>query len=206
MDGGGDGVVPIIIHLIIIHLIIIHLILPGIRSGLRRPFILSARILNPLLRHRATGITAVIRKVIILMSRVVLKGGSRLLPSHPINHPANRSRFPKKMRRLSILLALCSFGACTSVPSGPGVMVLPGSGKSFDEFRGDNLGCRRYAGEQAGLGSFTEPSEIRQQRYDTAYAQCMYLKGHRVPFAGQIMDSATSGGGQTPGMPPPGFP
>src|SRR5258708_14192392 len=36
------------------------------------------------------------------------------------------------------------------MPSGPGVMVLPGSGKSFDQFRFDDYECRQYASSQIG--------------------------------------------------------
>ena len=128
--GVGMGMAPIIIHLIIIHPRIIHLILTDIRSGLRRRFMFSARILNPLPRHRATGITAVTLRVIILPSRNVLKGGSRLFPSHP----TNRFLIPTKMRRLFALLALCSLSACVSIPTGPSVLVLPGSGRALMNF------------------------------------------------------------------------
>lgn len=40
--------------------------------------------------------------------------------------------------------------ACTTMPSGPSVMVLPGSGKSFDQFRADDMACRSYALESVG--------------------------------------------------------
>ncbi|WP_090828224.1 YMGG-like glycine zipper-containing protein [Nitrosovibrio tenuis] len=54
----------------------------------------------------------------------------------------------RKMFRLSTLLAALSLGACVSIPSGPSVMVLPGSGKNFDQFRVDDLSCKQYATEQ----------------------------------------------------------
>jgi len=44
--------------------------------------------------------------------------------------------------------ALLLLGACTTMPSGPGVMVLPGSGKNFDQFRADDMECRQYASNQ----------------------------------------------------------
>ncbi|MFH1603039.1 MAG: YMGG-like glycine zipper-containing protein, partial [Pseudomonadota bacterium] len=40
--------------------------------------------------------------------------------------------------------------ACASVPSGPGVLVLPGTGKNFDQFRADDADCRQYANLQVG--------------------------------------------------------
>jgi hypothetical protein len=48
------------------------------------------------------------------------------------------------------LLGLLLLGACTSMPSGPSVMVLPGTGKNFDQFRGDDMVCRQFAQEQLG--------------------------------------------------------
>lgn len=53
------------------------------------------------------------------------------------------SRFP-------LLLTLLALGACTTIPSGPGVMTLPGTGKSFDQFRADDYECRQYASAQVG--------------------------------------------------------
>jgi hypothetical protein len=41
-------------------------------------------------------------------------------------------------------------GACASVPSGPSVLVLPGSNKSFEQFRADEQDCRQYASSQLG--------------------------------------------------------
>jgi outer membrane lipoprotein SlyB len=52
----------------------------------------------------------------------------------------------KKAFLLSVLL----LAGCASAPSGPGVLVLPGSSKSFDQFRADESDCRQYAGAQPG--------------------------------------------------------
>jgi len=52
--------------------------------------------------------------------------------------------------RLGSALAFSLLGACTTLPSGPGVMVLPGSGKSFDQFRADDFDCRQFASSQVG--------------------------------------------------------
>jgi len=41
-------------------------------------------------------------------------------------------------------------GACASMPSGPSVLVLPGSTKSFEQFRVDDQDCRQFAGAQLG--------------------------------------------------------
>lgn len=40
--------------------------------------------------------------------------------------------------------------ACATVPSGPGILVLPGSTKSFEAFRADDGVCRQFANEQIG--------------------------------------------------------
>jgi hypothetical protein len=47
---------------------------------------------------------------------------------------------------LTILL-----GACSSLPIGPDVMVLPGAGKPFDQFQVDDIVCRQYAQQQIGM-------------------------------------------------------
>jgi hypothetical protein len=41
--------------------------------------------------------------------------------------------------------------ACTTMPIGPNVMVLPGAGKPFDQFQVDDVLCRNYAQGQIGM-------------------------------------------------------
>jgi hypothetical protein len=41
--------------------------------------------------------------------------------------------------------------ACTTVPTGPSVMVLPGTGKPFDQFQADDAACRQFALQSAGI-------------------------------------------------------
>lgn len=55
-----------------------------------------------------------------------------------------------KIVRYSPLLAVLLLSACATLPNGPGVMALPGTGKSFDEFRANDAECRQYAGSQLG--------------------------------------------------------
>src|SRR2546425_7784330 len=43
-----------------------------------------------------------------------------------------------------------SLGACATVPLGRSVMVLPGTGKSFDQFQADDAVCRQWASQQTG--------------------------------------------------------
>jgi hypothetical protein len=40
--------------------------------------------------------------------------------------------------------------ACASVPTGPSVMVLPGTGKNFEQFQVDDAVCRQWAAQQTG--------------------------------------------------------
>lgn len=143
----------------------------------------------------------------------------------------------------SLLIATLYIAGCASLPEGPNVTVLPGSGKTFDHFRQDDAVCRDYArsriggkspqlvssestqqsavvgtvlgtaagaviggehgagvgaatglifGSLAGLDSGLYAGNKQQQRYDGAYIQCMYAKGHRVPVTGQLTSSHSS--------------
>lgn len=48
------------------------------------------------------------------------------------------------------LPALLLLAGCASVPTAPNVMALPGTGRTFDEFRADDGYCRNYAYQQIG--------------------------------------------------------
>lgn len=52
--------------------------------------------------------------------------------------------------KLLIWLAPALLLGCAVMPSGPSALVLPGSGKSFDQFRTDDFSCRNYAQGQLG--------------------------------------------------------
>lgn len=54
------------------------------------------------------------------------------------------------MWRFSPLFSLLLLGACVALPTGPSVMVLPGTNKSFDQFRADDYECRQFAQSQVG--------------------------------------------------------
>ena len=54
------------------------------------------------------------------------------------------------LRSGSIALGVMLLTACASVPNGPSSMALPGSGKSFDQFRYDDGACRQFANDQIG--------------------------------------------------------
>ena len=65
------------------------------------------------------------------------------------------------MRTLPGILALALLMVgCTTMPTGPSVMVLPGSGKNFDQFRADDMACRNYA--LASVGGKT-PGQVAEQ-------------------------------------------
>jgi hypothetical protein len=130
------------------------------------------------------------------------------------------------------LAALAALGGCAAFPTGPSALALPGTGKTFEQFRMDDGDCRRYAFQQIGgmtAEKAQEESAVRsavigtaigavagavigghdgaavgagtgllfgsaagadagrssaygsQRRYDNAYIQCMYARGHKVP-------------------------
>src|SRR5205814_1727839 len=60
-----------------------------------------------------------------------------------------RSRTMKLIFSSAAAVALLA-GCATPPPSGPSVMVLPGSTKSFDQFRFDDNECRQFASSQIG--------------------------------------------------------
>jgi hypothetical protein len=144
--------------------------------------------------------------------------------------------------------------ACTTIPVGPSVMALPGTGKHFEQFRADDIDCRNYANAQiggsdasraaddaalksaavgtvvgaaagaavggssgAGVGAGTGlvvgtaagagygqySGYETQRRYDIAYVQCMYAKGHKVPVHGSMMQSPANQAQQPAVYPPP---
>ena len=144
--------------------------------------------------------------------------------------------------------------ACATVPSGPSVLVLPGSAKSFDQFRADDLECRQYAdyqvngstpdragadagaksaavgtavgavaggllggrdgvaagagaglaiGALAGTGAAQGSQMSAQRRYDFAFQQCMYAKGHKVPVEGYALPQRDARRAAIPPPPPP---
>jgi hypothetical protein len=149
---------------------------------------------------------------------------------------------------------------CVTVPSGPSVTVLPGTGRPFDQFQADDASCRQFAAQQsgvstnqagadnvvagAGIGTLlgaaagaaigaiagspatgaavgagfgllggsavgagnAQTAQVSvQRRYDAAYLQCMYAKGHQVPVARGSQRPYTQSSAVTPpaGSPPP---
>jgi hypothetical protein len=158
----------------------------------------------------------------------------------------------------TVILAITG---CASMPNGPSVMVLPGTGLSFEQFRNDDAICQQYAsfqvggttanqasmksgatsavvgtalgaaagaaigggsgaaigagsglvgGSIVGTGAASSSMYEVQQRYDIAYIQCMYAKGHQVPvsgqFSGAIPPLRTPTASSHIPRPPPGLP
>src|SRR5207245_2268667 len=58
--------------------------------------------------------------------------------------------------------AVLLLSACATIPTGPTVMVLPGNGKSFEQFQGDDVICRQWALQQTGTttGSASTASAV----------------------------------------------
>ncbi len=82
------------------------------------------------------------------------------------------------------LVPMLVLGGCASAPSGPSVMVLPGPGKTLEQFQTDDAFCRQWAAEQAAKTTSSDMyGSVVQWRYDMPYQQCMYSKGHQIPGA-----------------------
>jgi len=168
----------------------------------------------------------------------------------------------RRLLMLSLVVLMAALSACATYPTGPSVMSLPGTGKSFEQFRIDDAVCRQFAFEQVGgvtgqqaaqnaavtsaavgtvmgaaagaaigsasgdmgagaaigagsglilgsaagsgyaAGSYYEA----QHRYDTAYMQCMYAKGNRIPVYGRFTEPAPSAPSSWDSGPPADYP
>jgi hypothetical protein len=76
-----------------------------------------------------------------------------------------------KPMRLLIAAAPLALAACAVMPSGPSMLVLPGTGKNFEQFRSDDLECRQFATAQAGGSTPNQAAEdagIRSAALGTA--------------------------------------
>lgn len=75
------------------------------------------------------------------------------------------------LKTSALVAGVLALAACTTVPTGPSQLVLPGSGKSFDQFRADDMDCRQYAQYQMGgetAGSNAVDSGVRSAAVGTA--------------------------------------
>ncbi len=57
------------------------------------------------------------------------------------------------------ILAGVSLVACVRIPTGPNVMALPGTGKSFEQFIADDALCREWAARRIGVAAEQAPAE-----------------------------------------------
>jgi hypothetical protein len=91
------------------------------------------------------------------------------------------------MRIVLALAAVPLLAACVSMPSGPSVMVLPGTGMSFDQFRADDMNCRQFASNQVGNtpDGAAESSGVKSAVIGTAIgaAAGALIGGHGNPAA-----------------------
>ena len=90
---------------------------------------------------------------------------------------------------LTLVGVTTMLGGCATMPSGPAVPVMPGTGKSFDAFQQDAAMCQQYA--QAVLGGGAAPQAINDRAAGGAVA------GSALGAAtGAIIGSASNQGGQ----------
>jgi len=100
------------------------------------------------------------------------------------------------MKRWLVACALLAAAGCGHVPTGPAVLVLPGSGKTAEQFQVDDAACRQLASQEVER---TEGGQVpAQRRYDMAYMQCMHAKGNQLP---QATPRTTSSPPAPPGTP-----
>jgi hypothetical protein len=65
------------------------------------------------------------------------------------SHAVNPNR-PTRRRALAAAALPAAIAGCAVIPEGPSTMALPGSGRSFAQFRTDDEACRRFATERIG--------------------------------------------------------
>ncbi len=92
------------------------------------------------------------------MLKNVRAAGARLIRYRPNKEKLNMK--PKKCFTVAGITALLS--GCATLPNGPSVMVLPGTGMSFAQFRQDDYFCRQYAYGQVG-GTSANQAAINSQ-------------------------------------------
>jgi len=57
----------------------------------------------------------------------------------------------KRTGRTILSLALLVLSGCATLPTGPSVRVLPGQGKTFEQFQADDAVCRQWADQSIGI-------------------------------------------------------
>jgi hypothetical protein len=93
--------------------------------------------------------------------------------------------------RLSLILRLdCNLNSEAVL----GTVLGAAAGAAIDGEHGAGAGAATglLIGTLAGLDTGRYTASNQQQRYDSAYVQCMYARGHRVPVSAQFLDSRGS--------------
>ncbi|MCC6472331.1 MAG: hypothetical protein IT514_01170 [Burkholderiales bacterium] len=54
-------------------------------------------------------------------------------------------------RAAAAITAALALGGCVTLPTGPSVLALPGTDRSFEQFKVDDFECRQYAAGQSGV-------------------------------------------------------
>ena len=80
-------------------------------------------------------------------------------------------------------------GGCATVPTGPAVTVMPGTGKTFEAFQQDQTACQQYA--YAAIGGANAGQPANDHAAGTALVGSAWGAG-----TGAIIGSATSQAGQ----------
>jgi len=91
--------------------------------------------------------------------------------------------------RSLVLAPALLLAACVTVPSGPTVMVLPGTGKSFEAFQADNYTCQQFAQGTVGAGN-------PQQAANNAAATSAVIGSLLGAAAGAAIGSVSGQAGQ----------
>lgn len=68
--------------------------------------------------------------------------------------------------RWLLMLPVVVLIGCASMPTGPSVLVLPGTGRSIDDFRASDFQCRNFAARQ--IGARSEDPVVRNAVIGTA--------------------------------------
>jgi hypothetical protein len=74
--------------------------------------------------------------------------------------------------------------AVASAAVGTAVGALAGAALGGSQGAATGAGVGLLFGGAAGAGAANASGQATQQRYDTAFVQCMYAKGHKVPSSG----------------------
>ena len=99
------------------------------------------------------------------------------------------------LKKTSALFLTIFLVGCSTVPSGPSALALPGDKASESQFRKDEKACRAFAHEElVGCSHKPKSLEEAQLHFDINYLQCMYTKGHLIPISGEILTDKTGTG------------